>query len=245
MDVPSYDVQATGYDRRVGLGEDVCRAIAAHVAERVGADRCLEWGCGTGEIGAHLSSMIHYAGFDRSAKMLDVFRQRRPDADLRQLDGNGPWPVEEGSAVVFGSRSLHLLAPSHVAAECRRVARLVLLGRVEREPQGLRDRMRREMHRLLVARGYTPRDGRTRTRGLSALLPFEAPQRVASWTVTFSPQQAIEAWSGKPGLAGIVPEAADKTAILADLAMAFGELDAHQTSREWYTVAEACVKGCP
>jgi len=245
MEVPSYDAQATGYDRRVGLGDEVCRAIADHVAARVGEDLCLEWGCGTGEIGAHLSTLTRYTGFDRSAQMLEVFRQRRPEATLLQRDGNDPWPVPDGSAVVFGSRSLHLLTPSHVASECRRVARRVLLGRVERDPEGLRDRMRREMHRMLVARGYTPRDGRTRTRGLSALLPFEAPRRVATWTFDFSPDQAIQAWSGKPGLAGIVPKDSDKVAILTELSLAFGDPHARHRCREWYTVAEACVKGCP
>ncbi len=98
---------------------------------------------------------------------------------------------------------------------------------------------------MLVARGYTPRDGRTRTRGLSALLPFEAPRRVATWTFDFSPDQAIQAWSGKPGLAGIVPKDSDKVAILTELSLAFGDPHARHRCREWYTVAEACVKGCP
>ena len=98
MDVPSYDEQATGFDTRVGLGPEVCRAIAAHVAERVGDDRCLEWGCGTGEIGIHLAAMTDYSGFDRSPTMLSVFKEREPSADLRLADGDERWPVPDGAA---------------------------------------------------------------------------------------------------------------------------------------------------
>ena len=243
MDVPSYDAHATGFDTRAGLGAEVCQQVAAHVAARAGGAPVVEWGCGTGEIGVHLHALTQYAGFDRSEKMLEVVRTRQPDARLICADGDQPWPVADGAAVVFGSRSLHLMAAAHVAAECRRVARCVLVGRVERDPESLRDRMRRQMQELLRARGYRPRDGRSRSAGLASLLPFEAPVRVVSWTVAHSPGEAIAAWRGKPGLAGITPDPGDKREILDTLAEAFGDPQARVPATEWYTVAEAVLEG--
>jgi SAM-dependent methyltransferase len=142
-----YDHQAADFDARVGLGESVCRAVAAHVAALAGGGRCLDWGCGTGEIGVHLAAATAYTGLDRSPAMLGRFRARSPSADLVTADGDDPWPIEDGTvAAVFGSRSLHLMDPAHVAAECRRVARpdglVVLIGRVKRQQDSIRDRTR-------------------------------------------------------------------------------------------------------
>lgn len=248
MDAPSYDDQAHAYDARVGLGIPVCQAIAVHIRQLCGPGVIAEWGCGTGEIGVQLGAP--YVGLDRSAAMLDVFRQRSPDADLRLADGNEPWPLEDRSvAAVFGSRSLHLMNPDHLAEECRRVQVAdgwVLIGRVQRDRDSLRDRMRRRMQGLLKEFGYQPRDGRSRGRRLFEVLGLDAETtRVVSWPVSHSPGKALAAWADKPGLAGILPDPSHKALILHALADEFGDSDASESSVEWYTVAAARWKANP
>jgi len=247
MDAPSFDEQAPDYDARVGLGIPVCEAIAVHIASIVGGGRIVEWGCGTGEIGARLAAKMPYKGFDRSAAMLDVFRARRPDADLVCADGNDRWPLENGAVdAVFGSRSLHLMDPAHVAQECRRVASWVLVGRVQRDRESLRNRMRRRMQQLLRERGYEPRDGRSKQRALFQVLGVEPEEtRVVAWPVSHAPADALGAWASKAGLAGILPDPGDKGEILATLGAEFGDPVARHASEEWYTVAAARLKGHP
>lgn len=124
-----FDGQAPQFDRRVGLPEGDCRAIAAAVialAEAGEGDRVLEIGAGTGMIGRwFLDHPVRYVGLDRSRGMLEVFR-RRPGtgrAGLVQADGARPWPLPGGSArVIFSSRAMHLLPLAHVVDEVFRVA---------------------------------------------------------------------------------------------------------------------------
>ncbi len=124
-----FDGQAPQFDRRVGLPEGDCRAIAAAVialARTGDGDRVLEIGAGTGMIGRwFLDHPVRYVGLDRSRGMLEVFR-RRPGAGragLVQADGARTWPLPAGSAkVVFSSRAMHLLPLAHVVDEVFRVA---------------------------------------------------------------------------------------------------------------------------
>ena len=123
-----FDGQAPQFDRRVGLPEGDCRAIAAAVialARAGDGDRVLEIGAGTGMIGRwFLDHPVRYVGLDRSRGMLEVFR-RRPGAGragLVQADGARAWPLPAGSVkVVFSSRALHLLPLAHVVDEVFRV----------------------------------------------------------------------------------------------------------------------------
>ncbi|HEV3073650.1 MAG TPA: class I SAM-dependent methyltransferase, partial [Thermoanaerobaculia bacterium] len=125
----SFDGQAPEFDRRVGLPESDCRAIAAAVIALAGAgkgDRVLEIGAGTGMIGRwFLDHPVRYVGLDRSRGMLEVFR-RRPRAGrawLVQADGACSWPLPGGAArVIFSSRAMHLLPLAHVVDEVLRVA---------------------------------------------------------------------------------------------------------------------------
>jgi hypothetical protein len=229
-----FDGQAPQFDRRVGLPESDCRAIAAAVLALAGArpgDRLLEIGAGTGMIGRwFLEHPVRYVGLDLSRGMLEVFR-RRPGtarAGLVQADGARPWPLPAGSArVVFSSRAIHLLPLTHVVGEVFRVAAgagdapgpggaagkeaagggAFLLGWVERPPKSVKARMSREMQRLVRERGFTPR-----TAGSRAFLAAcrgrgaaELPRTaVARWPALHTPRQSLDSWCSKPGLGGMV-----------------------------------------
>jgi hypothetical protein len=181
-----FDVQAPEFDRRVGLPESVCRAVAAAVLELAAArpgDLVIEIGAGTGMIGRwFLEHPVRYAGLDLSRAMLEVFR-RRPGgarAGLVQADAARPWPLPDGAAaVVFSSRAIHLLPLAHVVAELFRVGgqatagadsraagsdsraaaggAACLLGWVERPPESLKARLSRRMQELVRERGFAPR----------------------------------------------------------------------------------------
>src|SRR5579864_246744 len=248
-----FDGQAAQFDRRVGLPESDCRAIAAAVIALAGAgegDRVLEIGAGTGMIGRwFLDHPVRYVGLDRSRGMLEVFR-RRPGAGragLVQADGALPWPLPAGAArVIFSSRAMHLLPLAHVVEEVRRVGTasgVCLLGWVEREPESVKARMSREMKRLVRERGFTPRTAGSRRflaacreRG-AAELPRTA---VARWPARYSPRQSLDSWRGKLGLGGLVLPPGVQESVLDELEAwarrTFGDLDAESSAEETYVL---------
>jgi hypothetical protein len=255
-----FDVQAPEFDRRVGLPEEVCRAVAEAVlrlaATRPG-DLLVEIGAGTGMIGRwFLDHPVRYVGLDLSRAMLEVFR-RRPGATragLVQADGARPWPLPAGSArVVFSSRAVHLLPLAHVVAEVFRVAgaeagagdsgSACVLGWVERPPESVKARMSRRMQELLRERGFAPRIAGSRRllaacgdRG-AAPLPRTA---VARWPARHTPRQSLDSWRSKPGLGGIVLPPGVQQEVLAALeswaAQSFGGLDAEWRGEESYVL---------
>jgi len=248
-----FDGQAAQFDRRVGLPESDCRAIAAAVIALAGAgegDRVLEIGAGTGMIGRwFLEHPVRYVGLDRSRGMLEVFR-RRPGAGragLVQADGARPWPLPAGAArVIFSSRAMHLLPLAHVVEEVRRVGTasgVCLLGWVEREPESVKARMSREMQRLVRERGFAPRTAGSRRflaacreRG-AAELPRTA---VARWPARHSPRQSLDSWRGKLGLGGLVLPPGVQESVLDELEAwarrTFGDLDAESSAEETYVL---------
>jgi ubiquinone/menaquinone biosynthesis C-methylase UbiE len=248
-----FDGQAAQFDRRVGLPESDCRAIAAAVIALAGAgegDRVLEIGAGTGMIGRwFLEHPVRYVGLDRSRGMLEVFR-RRPGAGragLVQADGALPWPLPAGAArVIFSSRAMHLLPLAHVVEEVRRVGTasgVCLLGWVEREPESVKARMSREMQRLVRERGFAPRTAGSRRflaacreRG-AAELPRTA---VARWPARHSPRQSLDSWRGKLGLGGLVLPPGVQESVLDELEAwarrTFGDLDAESSAEETYVL---------
>ena len=248
-----FDGQAAQFDRRVGLPESDCRAIAAAVIALAGAgegDRVLEIGAGTGMIGRwFLEHPVRYVGLDRSRGMLEVFR-RRPGAGragLVQADGALPWPLPAGAArVIFSSRAMHLLPLAHVVEEVRRVGTasgVCLLGWVERDPESVKARMSREMQRLVRERGFTPRTAGSRRflaacreRG-AAELPRTA---VARWPARHSPRQSLDSWRGKLGLGGLVLPPGVQESVLDELEAwarrTFGDLDAESSAEETYVL---------
>ena len=256
---PAFDGQAASFDERAGLPA-ASGAIARTVVDlgRVrDGDRVVEVGAGTGEIGCELSRQApRYLGFDLSFPMLEQFRRRlqaeggNASVDLAQADGSRAWPIASGTArVIFGSRVLHLLDADVVRSESRRVGSddgaCLLIGRRERDEEGVKARMRRRMRQLMRDRGLKPRQGeRSRQSLLDGLIvdgatPIE-PITAARWTVRNAPRESIESWKKTGGLGGIVPTAHDKDAILRDLeafgAEEFGSLDVLVESVESYVV---------
>lgn len=261
---PSFDDQAAGYDRRAGLPPEVAAAVAGAVVELAGlcpGQLLVEIGAGTGQLGIRLvagaaAAGARYAGLDLSLGMLAGFRRRSPTSSahlLLQADGRASWPLGAGCArAVFSSRAIHHLDPAHAAAETARLAdrsgAVVLIGRVRRDPDSVRSVLRREMRRRLAGAGHTGRDadGR-RDRFLAACCGAGAElietRIVSRWPVATSARRSLDAWAGKPGLAGTDPPAAVKRRVLGELAewaeAAFGGLDREHRSEETYSLEGA------
>jgi ubiquinone/menaquinone biosynthesis C-methylase UbiE len=248
-----FDSQAVDFDRRVGLPEEDCRAIAAAalaLAEARPGDVVAEIGAGTGMIGRwFLDHPIRYLGLDLSRGMLEVFRRRagRGRPRLVQADGARAWPFPDGSVqAVFSSRAIHLLPQEHVAGELFRIAApgaACVLGWVERRPESVKARMSREMQRRLRERGFEPRRAGGRRlvaacveRGARELPRTAVVRRPARHT----PRQSLDHWGGKVGLGGVVLPPGVQDEVLRELAAwavdVFGDLDAAADTEEAYVI---------
>jgi ubiquinone/menaquinone biosynthesis C-methylase UbiE len=260
MSRPDFDAQASHFDQRAGLPTHVCQGVARAVSEIAGDGVIVEVGAGTGEIGLEIAKLREgYIGFDLSPAMLDRFRARLGDvrAELIVADGNERWPVEDGSCrAVFGSRSLHLLRLEHLLAEIARVRSpaglAVLAGRVVREGESVRARMRREMRHLLREAGHEGRSasestarliGECEARGGRAL----GPRVVARWSVRAAPADSLRSWEGQNGLAGTPVDAGIKSEILERLrawaTAEFGDLECPVEATEEYMLHGATFPG--
>ena len=254
----TFDEQAASFDQRAGLPASVSDSIAREfllLAQAGPGDVVLEVGAGTGQIGVVLCQHpLHYVGFDASAAMLDVFRRRcsgnaRP-VSLIEADGNNPWPAGDGSVrAVFSSRTVHLLDAGHVVVEFFRIASptgaTLVLGRLQREKQSLRARIRREMRDRLRQLGYGSDEGHQKERevmdacvrrGASPI----AQRVVATWPVQCSAAQVLASWREKRSLAGLDVPADVKETVLSQLVVwatnAFGSLEATQSAEETYVL---------
>ena len=244
-----FDGQAGLFERRAGLPEDCCRAIAKKVIEigeaRAG-DLIVEIGSGTGQIGQWFEAPVRYAGFDLSAGML----KESCRLDLIQADANVSWPLADGVArVMFSSRAVHLLQQEHVAHEVFRVASsggaTLILGRVERKPESVRARMAKEMNERLREHGFAGRRGERHNRKLFELC-FDRgavelePVAVAQWRIMASPRQSLDSWHSLDGLGGISVPASTRADILRELEVwaeeEFGGLDQEFESQETYVL---------
>jgi ubiquinone/menaquinone biosynthesis C-methylase UbiE len=254
----SFDDQADSFDQRAGLSASVSDAIAAELVRlaRLGpGDVVLEVGAGTGQIGFALCHHpLCYLGFDASAAMLDVFRRRCREigraVTLIAADGNDRWPADDGGVkAVFGSRAFHLLRVEHVVDEVFRVASPVgatlVLGRVQREKESLRARLRQEMRERLRQLGYASQEGLQKEREIldacvrRGALPLER-RVVATWPVQYSAAQVLSSWRAKSGLAGHETPMEVKETVLSQLAVwakdAFGSLEAEHSAEEKYVL---------
>ncbi|MDT5268123.1 MAG: hypothetical protein QOH49_309 [Acidobacteriota bacterium] len=253
-----FDGQAGFFDRRTGLPDECCRAVAKKILEMSEARAgglVVEVGCGTGQIGQWVEAPARYVGFDLSLNMLREF-QRRLDArqsqpPLLQADANATWPFADGAAgVIFSSRAMHLLEHEHVAAEVFRLAApagaTLILGRVERTPGSVKERMAQEMNERLRRRGLKGRRGERRHRRL-----FESCERlgvellepvpVATWNVSASPRQSLDSWRSLTGLGGLPVSAETRAEVLGELeiwaAETFGGLEQEFEFEETYVLS--------
>jgi hypothetical protein len=255
-----FDAQAEVFEQRAGLPADICQAIASAVLEIAGVGPCetvIEVGPGTGQIGQWLAlGRVRYVGLDLSAGMLDEFRKRMSRGRTGQrvlirADANQSWPVRDGAArAVFSSRAVHLLDQEHVASEVFRVAAqslgaMLVIGRVERDPDSTRARMAREMNERLRLQGIEGRGGRGQKRKLFDALHRRGAERlepvtVARWKVSASPNQSISSWRSLASLGGVPVADAVRKQILSELEEwakgVFGQLDEQHESEETYVL---------
>jgi ubiquinone/menaquinone biosynthesis C-methylase UbiE len=254
----SFDGQAGYFDQRAGLPASVCDSIAkelVRLAQLGPGDVVLEVGSGTGQIGLALYRLpLRYVGFDSSAAMLDVFERRCRNCgrltSLIHADGNNRWPAEDGTVkAVFSSRAVHLLRVEHVVEEIFRVASPIgatlVLGRLQREKQSLRARIRQEMRERLRQLGYTSHEGQQKEREILDACVRRGAARlerrvVATWPVQHSAAQVLASWREKSGLAGVDLAAEVKAKVLSQLAIwakdVFGTLEAVQSAEEKYVL---------
>lgn len=251
----AFDAQAAGYDARTGLPPGVSEAVAEAVV-RLGVvsaeDLVLEIGAGTGEIGAYLAALApRYLGFDASPAMLQVFRARAAPGAPRLLvaDGDDRWPVPDGGVrVVFASRVIHLLDPDHIVREATRVSQpggYVMLGRVHRDPDGLKERLRRRRQQVLRETGIQPRSGDAGARQVIARLTQagwtdQGRHSVAAWTDASSAGEIIAEWDTLTRMGSVEVDGVTRARILGTMRewaeREFGELDRTWPFREEYVL---------
>ena len=246
-----FDSQANGFDDRAGLPEGVPAAVARAVldfANLEAGEGLIEIGAGTGEIGIHLAGRWSgYAAFDISAAMLGRFPELEGKSAPRvQADGDAAWPFRIGAArAVFGSRSLHFMRPAHLASELARISNgrgILILGKVERDADSVKEVMRHAMREILREEGFRGRGGRRWREELRETMGGGAlgPVTVASWKVAATPRRSLDAWEGKSGLAGIEVPADVKRKVLGRLESwaeeRYGSLDAAGESEEKYVL---------
>jgi hypothetical protein len=153
-------------------------------------------------------------------------------------DASTRWPVVDDDArCVFGSRSLHLLPADHVAAEAERVTKggPLVVGRVRRERQSVREMLRAKLRELLAV-GPVERD-RMQARELlsecarrgASVLPARV---VARWEVACSVDDVLAGWAQKPDLVKRSLPADERRRVLSELrTWAASELGSTQLSR--------------
>jgi ubiquinone/menaquinone biosynthesis C-methylase UbiE len=251
-----FDDQAVAFDRRAGVPSEVAADVAAAAlddgAQPGEGEVVLEIGAGTGEVGRHLARLAgRYVGVDLSAPMLEVFRSKLAGASaavLVRADAERHWPVRDSSVtVVFASRVAHLLTPSHVVDEARRVCRpggRFVVGRIERS--GAKQVLRRQRETLLADRGVPQvRSGGRRTQALLEAFADaggvpEARRGVTSWAVTTTAREVLDSWAGMSAMGGETVPTETKGEVLTDLRRwaesHLGGLDDRQTSTETYVL---------
>ena len=252
-----FDGQAPCFDRRAGLPAGAARAVARVVLETAAPgpdDVLVELGAGTGEIGQHLIESIRYVGIDRSETMLELFREKLASADnarvrLSRTDANRLWPVgDESAAVVFASRVAHLFDAEHLVAELQPVCRSrghFLVGRVIRDPGGVKSRLRRQRGLVLRQHGVAPRDADEATeRAVGELVARGAARikarSVAAWTASASVREILAACDVVGAMGGKQLGAATRARVLTEVeswaASEMGDLDEVASWGEQYAL---------
>ncbi|HUC35601.1 MAG TPA: class I SAM-dependent methyltransferase [Acidimicrobiales bacterium] len=246
-----FDAQADGFDARVGLPVGAAEAVAGAVIEVVAPgpeDLLVELGAGTGEIGQYLAQSVRYLAMDRSSRMLDIFRARFAEAggrrvELLHADADRRWPLDDGSvAAVFASRAAHLLDADHLASELLRVCRpgsYFLVGRVIRDKDGVKSRLRRQRKLLLAQLGLALEDAdgsiqRVLDRLVGAGAYRLEARTVTKWTATASVHQILDEWKAIGATGGQRMDEAARAVVMDKLAnWADRELGDPHSVRTW------------
>ena len=213
-----------------------------------GADDLLvELGAGTGEIRpvpSPVCSILGHRPIVEDARCLPRKARggRRSSCHaLLHADADKPWPLGDGAAaVVFASRSAHLLDSEHLVSELLRVCRPgghFLVGRVIRDQDGLKSRLRRQRKLLLGQLGLTTEDADRFTEGVLDRLVAAGAARietrpVTKWVATGSAQQILDEWEAVGAAGGRHIDAGSRALVMAELGTwAARELgDAHNVS---------------
>jgi SAM-dependent methyltransferase len=251
----TFDEQATRYDARVGLPESVGTAVAVEIMACAGLqteDLVLELGVGTGEIGMDLARLpARYLGIDNSAEMLQLFRDRlgQDAASLLLADASQVWPLgDHAASVVFASRVIHLLDAGHVAKETLRVCRpggWLMLGRVLRDGDGVKERLRRRRLDLLQQAGVGLVRGREGGRRvvehcLSVGCVSMGRRVVAEWNAVTTPAQVLAGWETLTRMGSVAVDPVRRQEILTELRAwaraEIGDLDQPEVCRERYAI---------
>jgi SAM-dependent methyltransferase len=168
---------------------------------------------------------------------------------LAQCDAERGWPVTSTAVrAVLAARVAHLLEPGHLVAEVRRVCRpggVFLVGRVRRDPDSAKSRLRTRRAELLRDRGLMPRDGAQNTRQLLDRLVAVGgsalgARTAADWTASTSLDRVLRGWEAMPTMGGVELPATVRAAILRELrdwaARELGDLARVRGFTERYTL---------
>lgn len=235
-----FDPDAPDYDQRTGIPSTVTQQVAKAIVEawrqhnpsleagettdQSSRIQILELAAGTGELGQYLSQLGRYTALEGSRGMLEQAQQRHYAAhsQLHLWDVNQDWPLADDSQdIIFISRAAHLLDPAHLHKElvrCGRKNSLLILGRVEKDPNSPARRLRHLLHQLLRQQGLQPRRGDRTQQELPAQLDAQSWRiEAAHWMVQEQAAEALAAWRNKPGLAGLDIPAQQQADLLLQL----------------------------
>jgi ubiquinone/menaquinone biosynthesis C-methylase UbiE len=263
----TFDKQANTFDKRAGLEEKICQEIVKTVINlsNIQSDDILvEIGAGTGQIGQwFIKESLQYIGFDLSAKMLAQFRERLSSDKLNnhnwqlfQSDADESWSIEDNTVkVIFSSRTIHRLDIEHIVKESFRIAHpegcILLVGSVQRQGESVKHGMKKQMHHILKEKGFNPKQKQQSHSQLIDLCCQHSAKKiepviVSQWTVSHTPNDSLQNWDQKEGLAGLdIPFDVQKQ-VLADLeqwAIAhYDKLDQPVESQEEYVLEGVYLK---
>jgi len=142
LDNQGFDLWANGYDRAVGLSDENdaypfagYKAVLAAIYSRVmesGARDVLDVGFGTGTLAAKLYAQgVNISGQDFSARMLEIAREKMPQASLYQGDftkGLLPELTHRRYDAIIATYSLHHLTDAEKPGFLRGLLKLLNPG---------------------------------------------------------------------------------------------------------------------
>merc|ERR1712117_638209 len=165
--------------------------------------------------------------------------------ELKQADANKILPVADSSTeTIFSSRTIHLLELEHIVNESFRIAHrkgaVFLMGKTQRQADSVRETMRKKMRNILQEHGLSQRQKEQKHSQLQDLFIERNSTRIDPIEVSSTPQQSIDSWHQKEGLAGINPPTAVKESVLSELATwaetKFSSLETAIESKEAYII---------